>query len=389
MNSHGRPTPPETAAAVARKTFTGDRALDMEEALIFETGRLDATASTWRTRNHSRAARSDRRRRGKPQLPGLTGPEAVRHYVRLSRDNYSINAGLYPLGSCTMKHNPRLNEKSARLPASPTCIRSSRSRPRGALHGDRGLADALMTMTGMSAIAMSPKAGGTATLRHDGDQGGVEARGEAATRRVVLVPDSGHGTNPATAALIGFPVRSVPAGDDGNVGVEAVESALAPDVAAIMLTNPNTCGCSSGRSSESPKPCATPGRISIATARTSTPSSARRGRETSASTPCTSICTRRFRRRTAAAGRAPARSRCHRGRPLCAGSVRHARRGRRSVWSSTPKGPLVRPHERIPRPDGDVRAGAKLHFSHGADGCGRRRKTRSCPPITSGPRSPT
>ena len=100
-----------------------------------------------------------------------------------------------------------------------------------------------MTLTGMSAIAMSPKAGAHGELcGMMAIKAAIEARGESATRRVVLVPDSAHGTNPATAALIGFSVRPVPAGDDGNVSVEAVRRRSAPDVAAIMLTNPNTCG---------------------------------------------------------------------------------------------------------------------------------------------------
>ena len=100
-----------------------------------------------------------------------------------------------------------------------------------------------MTMTGMSAVAMQPKAGAHGELcGMMAIKAAIEARGEGETRRVVLVPDSAHGTNPATAALIGFSVRPVPAGEDGNVSVEAVKNALSPDVAAIMLTNPNTCG---------------------------------------------------------------------------------------------------------------------------------------------------
>jgi glycine dehydrogenase subunit 2 len=217
----------------------------MEEALIFESGRVDATGVDIdepapflsRLGPHARTSPID--------LPGLTEPEAIRHYVRLSRNNYSIDAGIYPLGSCTMKHNPRLNEKMARLagfadvhPLQPV------STAQGALEVIEALANALLTMTGMDAVAMSPKAGahgelcGMMTIK-----AAIEARGEGAARRVVLVPDSAHGTNPATAALIGYSVRSVPAGeDDGIVGVEAVRAALAPDVAAIMLTNPNTCG---------------------------------------------------------------------------------------------------------------------------------------------------
>src|SRR5580692_706636 len=244
MNVQGRPTRPETAAAPAGATFTGNRGLNMEEALIFEGGRFDATGVDIDEPPASESKLGPHARRSAVELPGLTEPEAIRHYVRLSRNNYSIDAGLYPLGSCTMKHNPRLNEKMARLagfadvhPLQPV------STAQGALEVIEALSDALLTMTGMEAVAMSPKAGA------HGELGGmmaikaaIEARGEGATRRVVLVPDSAHGTNPATAALIGYSVRSVPAGKDGIVSVEAMLSALAPDVAAIMLTNPNTCG---------------------------------------------------------------------------------------------------------------------------------------------------
>ena len=244
MNSQGRPTRPEAAEAVSRRTFTGNRGLDMEEALIFESGRLDATGVDLEDPVPFASRLGPNASASAPDLPGLTEPEAVRHYVRLSRDNYSIDAGLYPLGSCTMKHNPRLNEKMARLPGfadvhplQPT------STAQGALAVIEALAGALITLTGMSAIAMSPKAGAHGELcGMMAIKAAIEARGESTTRRVVLVPDSAHGTNPATAALIGFSVRPVPAGDDGNVSVGAVKAALGPDVAAIMLTNPNTCG---------------------------------------------------------------------------------------------------------------------------------------------------
>ena len=244
MNSQGRPTRPEAAEAVPRKTFTGNRALDMEEALIFETGRLDATGVDVEDAPPVDSRLGPLASAAAPELPGLTEPEAMRHYVRLSRDNYSIDAGLYPLGSCTMKHNPRLNEKMARLPGfADVHPLQPVSTAQGALAVIEALAGALMTLTGMSAVAMSPKAGAHGELcGMMAIKAAIAARGEGATRRVVLVPDSAHGTNPATAALIGLSVRPVPAGDDGNVGVEAVKAALAPDVAAIMLTNPNTCG---------------------------------------------------------------------------------------------------------------------------------------------------
>jgi glycine dehydrogenase subunit 2 len=244
MNVQGRPTRPETAAAPAGGTFTGNRALDMEEALIFEAGRFDATGVDIEEPAPFESKLGPHAREHALELPGLTEPEAIRHYVRLSRDNYSIDAGIYPLGSCTMKHNPRLNEKMARLPGfADVHPLQPVSTAQGALEIIEALSRALVTMTGMEAIAMSPKAGahgelcGMMTIK-----AAIEARGEGQARRVVLVPDSAHGTNPATAALIGYSVRSIPAGEDGIVSAEAVKSALAPDVAAIMLTNPNTCG---------------------------------------------------------------------------------------------------------------------------------------------------
>jgi glycine dehydrogenase subunit 2 len=244
MNVQGRPTRPATAAAPVGETFTGNRGLNMEEALIFESGRFDATGVDIDEPPAFESKLGTHARQGAIELPGLTEPEAIRHYVRLSRNNYSIDAGLYPLGSCTMKHNPRLNEKMARLPGfADVHPLQPVSTAQGALEVIEALSNALLTMTGMDAIAMSPKAGAHGELcGMMAIKAAIEARGEGETRRVVLVPDSAHGTNPATAALIGYSVRSIPAGDDGVVSVDAVRSALAPDVAAIMLTNPNTCG---------------------------------------------------------------------------------------------------------------------------------------------------
>ncbi len=244
MNVQGRPTRPAQAGPTGRGSFTGNRALDMEEALIFETGRLDATGVDIEEPPPFAARLGAHARAGEIGLPGLTEPEAVRHYVRLSRHNYSIDAGLYPLGSCTMKHNPRLNEKMARLPGfCDVHPLQPISTAQGALELIDALARRLLTMTGMSAVAMSPKAGAHGELcGMMAIKAAVAARGEDKTRRVVLVPDSAHGTNPASAALIGFSVRAVPAGAEGVVSAQSVRAALGPDVAAIMLTNPNTCG---------------------------------------------------------------------------------------------------------------------------------------------------
>ncbi len=228
----------------APDTFTGNRALDQEELLIFDIGRLDATGVDIEAPPEFAPRLGRLERKGDIGLPGLTEPETMRHYVRLSRKNYSIDAGLYPLGSCTMKHNPRLNEKVARYegfcdihPLQPV------STAQGALAVMELLAYWLTTLTNMPAVALSPKAGAHGELcGMMAIKTAIADKGEGATRNVVLIPQSAHGTNPATAALLGFSVRVVPASPDGTVRASAVKEALGPDVAAIMLTNPNTCG---------------------------------------------------------------------------------------------------------------------------------------------------
>jgi glycine dehydrogenase subunit 2 len=223
-------------------TTTGNRALMLEEALIFEIGDsqtsgVDLADAPMVT---SRLAGLERSRA--IGLPGLSEPETVRHYTRLSRQNYGIDLGFFPLGSCTMKHNPRLNEKMARLkgladihPLQPV------ETVQGALALIDQLAHWLKTLTGMPAVAMSPKAGahgelcGILAIR-----AALEARGDA--RSVVLCPESAHGTNPATAAFAGYRVEDIPATPEGRVDFEALKTRLGPDVAAVMITNPNTCG---------------------------------------------------------------------------------------------------------------------------------------------------
>ncbi len=244
MNNQGRPTRPAESGAVETRTFTGNRGLDIEEPLLFEIGRVETTGVDFDLAPSHADRLGPHARRDPIGLAGLTEPETMRHYVRLSRKNYAIDSGLYPLGSCTMKHNPRLNEKMARLPGfADVHPLQPVSTVQGALALIQQLAQALMTMTGMSAVAMPPKAGAHGELcGMMAIKAAIAAAGEGATRNVVLVPDSAHGTNPATTALIGFSVRSVPAGADGTVSAEAVRAALGPDVAAIMLTNPNTCG---------------------------------------------------------------------------------------------------------------------------------------------------
>lgn len=238
-----RPTIAGVKSQGSNATFTGNRALMLEEALIFETGSPDRTGVDFEEAPAT-APRLDASllRREGTGLPGLSEAETVRHYTRLSRQNYGIDLGFFPLGSCTMKHNPRLNEKMARLPgfADIHPLQPVDS-VQGALAVIHQLGDWLVKLTGMAGVAMSPKAGahgelcGILAIR-----AALEARGDA--REVILVPESAHGTNPATAAFAGYKVEDIPATPDGRVDVAALTARLGPDVAGVMITNPNTCG---------------------------------------------------------------------------------------------------------------------------------------------------
>jgi glycine dehydrogenase subunit 2 len=224
------------------ETISGNRGLQIEENLLFEkdhTGRSGVDLpEPPKVRERIGAAR----RKARIGLPGVSEPQVVRHFTRLSQKNYSIDTGFYPLGSCTMKHNPRLNEKLARLPGfADIHPLQPVSTVQGALELVDRLASWLKALTGMPAVAMSPGAGahgelcGIMAIR-----AAIEARGER--RQKILVPESAHGTNPATAAACGYAVETIPADTRGRVDLAALKAKLAPDVAAIMLTNPNTCG---------------------------------------------------------------------------------------------------------------------------------------------------
>ncbi|MEE3036749.1 MAG: aminomethyl-transferring glycine dehydrogenase subunit GcvPB, partial [Pseudomonadota bacterium] len=227
-----------------KQTFTGHQALILEEKLIFEIGSADKSGVDLEPVPEVSNRLGDCMAPAQPDLPGLSEPEALRHYVRLSQKNHSIDAGLYPLGSCTMKHNPRLNEKMARLPGfSDIHPLQPVSTVQGALALMDELAHWLKTLTNMPAVALSPKAGAHGELcGMMAIRAAIESRGELETRRRVLVPESAHGTNPATAALLGFKVDEIPANGDGRVDLVAFKDKVGDDVAAIMLTNPNTCG---------------------------------------------------------------------------------------------------------------------------------------------------
>jgi glycine dehydrogenase subunit 2 len=242
LNRQGRQTDPGEAKSTAPNTFTGNRALRIEEALIFEIGRPEVTGVDLEEGEGVVPRLGGLERATRIGLPGLTEPEALRHYVRLSRMNYGIDTGVFPLGSCTMKHNPRLNEKMARLPGFGDVhpLQPVSTVP-GALELMAELGRWLCVLTGMPAVALSPKAGAHGELcGMMAIKAALAARGEK--RSVVVVPESAHGTNPATAALLGYRVETVPARSDGTVDPAEVKKHLSADVAAIMLTNPNTCG---------------------------------------------------------------------------------------------------------------------------------------------------
>ncbi len=183
------------------------------------------------------------RRSAPPGLPELAEPDVIRHYVNLSHLNYGVDTGLYPLGSCTMKYNPKINEWAARLrgfaslhPWAPDAT------AQGTLQLLYELEEALAEISGMAAVSLQPAAGA------QGELTGIlmirafhRARGDL-DRDEVLVPDSAHGTNPATASMAGFRTVNVPSAADGGVDLEAFGAALGPRTAAIMITNPSTLG---------------------------------------------------------------------------------------------------------------------------------------------------
>ena len=214
----------------------------VQEKLLFEKGSSDADMPKMAA---SAASDLDGLLRQKPALPpGLSESEMMRHYVRLSQKNYSIDNGIFPLGSCTMKHNPRVNERVARLEglADIHPLQPLSSVP-GAIALMEQLGDWLKKLTGMEAVALSPRAGAHGELcGMMAIKKALQARQEWGKRKRVIVPQSAHGTNPATAALAGYIIDVVPADDEGKVRVSAIEQKLGDDLAAIMLTNPNTCG---------------------------------------------------------------------------------------------------------------------------------------------------
>ncbi|HJU20593.1 MAG TPA: aminomethyl-transferring glycine dehydrogenase subunit GcvPB, partial [Stellaceae bacterium] len=244
MNDWSRATSARREAELSPlpQTASGNRGLLIEEPLLFEQDGPGRCGVDLPEPEPGPSRLGGLEREGPIGLPGLSEPQVVRHFTRLSQKNYAIDSGLYPLGSCTMKHNPRLNEKLARLPGfADIHPLQPLSTVEGALELIDTLAHWLKTLTGMAAIALPPAAGAQGELcGMMAIRAALEAQGDR--RRRVLVPESAHGTNPATAALCGWAVEAVPANARGRVDLAALRARLSPETAALMLTNPNTCG---------------------------------------------------------------------------------------------------------------------------------------------------
>ena len=178
-----------------------------------------------------------------PVLPEVSEPDVVRHYTNLSQMNFGVDTGFYPLGSCTMKYNPKINEEIAAMPAFQGLHPlQDESTVQGALEVYYETEKALAAITGMKRFTLNPCAGA------HGELTGLMIirnyhllRGDLA-RTKVIVPDSAHGTNPASAAVCGLEIVEVKSGANGLVDVESLKPLLGPDIAGIMMTNPNTLG---------------------------------------------------------------------------------------------------------------------------------------------------
>ncbi len=226
---------------------------DWDEPLIFERSKPGAIAySLPQVSEDVRAALPEPlkmlpkslRRLKPPALPELSEPSVLQHFTRLSQMNYCIDLGLYPLGSCTMKYNPPMNERLVEHPQfSKMHPLQNKSTIQGTLEILYNLQQILSEITGMDQFTLQPAAGA------HGELTGVliirayfKDRGELASRREIIVPDSAHGTNPASAAMAGFNVVVVPSNSKGQVDLQALKSAVSDKTAGLMLTNPNTLG---------------------------------------------------------------------------------------------------------------------------------------------------
>src|SRR3954466_3034941 len=219
----------ERATTIYEKSKTGRRAAVLPDAGVPETPIEDLIPA-----NLLRAE--------PPNLPEIAEPEIVRHYNRLSRRNFDLDSGFYPLGSCTMKHNPKLHERVAALPGHARLHPAQDPRrAQGALQLMWELQNALSEVSGLPHVSLQPSAGS------HGELAGVlltrayhEERGEH--RHKVLAPETSHGTNPATVTMGGYETVKVAVDSDGGIDLDDLREKADEDVACLMLTNPNTLG---------------------------------------------------------------------------------------------------------------------------------------------------
>jgi glycine dehydrogenase subunit 2 len=236
---------PQSAAPTARAVSSNAAADD--QLTIYERSRsgrraFTAPASGVPERPLEELLPAALRRAEGPRLPEVSEPEIVRHYNRLSKRNFDLDTGFYPLGSCTMKHNPKLHERLAALPGHARLHPMQHPRrAQGALELMWRLQDALGEISGLPHVSLQPSAGS------HGELAGVlltrayhEDRGEQRTK--VLTPDTAHGTNPATVTMAGYEVVKVGTDEHGNVDIEDLRAKADTDVACLMLTNPSTLG---------------------------------------------------------------------------------------------------------------------------------------------------
>lgn len=213
--------------------------------LIFERGEAGRCASSQapQQRAELNAIPESLRRRTRAILPEVSELQVVRHYTNLSRKNFAIDTMFYPLGSCTMKYNPRGAHRAAMLPGflqrHPLAPETHSQGYLACLHD---LQETLMEVTGMKGVSLTPMAGA------QGEFAGVamirayhEARNDSA-RTEMLIPAAAHGTNPATAVMCGYKVREIPVLANGDVDLDALKAAVGPQTAGLMMTNPSTCG---------------------------------------------------------------------------------------------------------------------------------------------------
>ena len=246
--------PPSDASGrgAAFSGATGGGELTIVEPLIFDRSRAERRAVRFPAASDLARERGDGQpelpasalRGEAPRLPEVSELEMLRHFNRLAHLNQAIDLNFYPLGSCTMKYNPKVNEWAARLPGlAESHPLDPEQLSQGSLELMWLLAELLKEISGFPAISLQPAAGAhgeltgmlmTRAFHH--------AHGEGEQRTKVLVPDSAHGTNPATAAMVGYQTVTIRSNERGGIDLEALRGALGPDVAALMITNPSTLG---------------------------------------------------------------------------------------------------------------------------------------------------